>query len=316
MAEDYYQLLGVEKSASKDEIKKAYKKLAMKYHPDKNKGDKKAEEKFKKINEAYAVLGNDEKRKQYDSFGAEGFSNRYTQEDIFRGFDINDIFEEFGFGSDIFSTIFGGGGGKRSQQGSPFTFHFNGDGGDPFGRQAHTRQSARPQNLDRELELKLTLEEAINGGKKTISFNAGEGMDRISITIPPGIEEGKKLKVKGKGSADHHSGQRGDLYCRVSISPHPDYKREGKDLVVEKEVKLTELVLGGKVNVTTLDNARYELKIPPLSKNNSFLRIKGKGVPYGNGKQGNLLVKLTAKIPDNLTDEQRKLFEQLAESGL
>jgi curved DNA-binding protein len=315
MAEDYYKLLGVSKTASKSEIKKAYKKLAMKYHPDKNRGNKQAEEKFKKINEAYAVLSDDDKRTQYDNFGAEGFSNRFSQEDIFRGFDFGNIFEEFGMGGDMFSNLFSGGGTQRSGQGSPFSFNFG--GGDPFGRASQNRQStSQHQNLDRELELRLSFEEAVTGGKKSISFNAGGGLDRIMISIPPGIEEGKKLKVKGKGSSDPLTGRKGDLFCRVIITPHPEFKREGNDLVIEKEVKVTDLVLGGKTAVTTMDGAKIELKIPALSKNNSFLRVKGKGVPAAKGQPGNLLVKLVAKLPDELTSKQKDLFKKLAGTGL
>ena len=314
MAEDYYQLLGVSKGATKDEIKKAYKKLAMKYHPDKNKGDKQAEEKFKKINEAYAVLSDDSKRKQYDNFGAEGFSNRYSQEDIFKGFDFGNIFEEFGLGGDLFSTIFGGG---KARPGKSSGFSFN-MGGNPFGGQAQPGFGSQRQaaSLDREVELRLSFEEAIVGGKKSISLNTGTGIDRIIISVPPGIEEGKKLKVRGKGNADPLTGRRGDLFCKVSISAHPEFKRDGNDLILEKEVKLSELVLGGKVDVQTLDNARIELKIPPMTKNNSFLRIKGKGVANAKGIPGNLLVKLIIKLPSSLTKEQKELFQKLADTGL
>ncbi len=314
MAEDYYQILGISKNAKKDEIKKAYKKLAMRYHPDKNKGDKASEERFKKINEAYAVLSDDNKRKQYDNFGAESFSNRFSQEDIFSGFDFGNVFEEFGMGGDIFSQFFGGG---KKKKGSAYTFNFGGGGGDPFSGRSHPGHAAsRGKNLDKELELKLSFEEAIMGGKKNISFNSGSGLDRIMVSIPPGIEDGKKLKVKGKGSLDALSGQRGDLYCRISVEAHSIFKREGNDLIVEKEVRLTDLLLGGKVDITTLDNSRIELKIPPLTKNNSFLRIKGKGVANARGIPGNLLVKLSVRIPEELSVEQKNLFEKLAETGL
>jgi curved DNA-binding protein len=317
MAEDYYQILGVNKNAKKDEIKKVYKKLAMKFHPDKNKGDKGAEEKFKKINEAYAVLSDDNKRKQYDNFGAEGFSNRFSQEDIFSGFDFGNLFDEFGMGGgggDIFSTFFGGG---KKKKGSAYSFNFGEGGGDPFGRQTQGKRGPSPrQNLDRELELSLSFEESVMGGKKNVSFNSGSGPDRIMVSVPPGIENGKKLKVKGKGSHDAMSGKRGDLYCRIKIEPHAEFKRDGNDLIVEKEVRLTELILGGKVDVTTLDNIRIELKIPPLTRNNSFLRIKGKGVANSRGIPGNLLVRLSVKIPDKLKKEQKELFEKLAKTGL
>lgn len=311
MAEDYYQTLGVSRDASKEEIKKAYKKLALKYHPDKNKGDKTSEDKFKKISEAYAVLSDDEKKRQYDQFGAEGFSNRYSQEDIFKGFDIGSIFEEFGFGNDIFSSIFGNAGRRTGRQSSGFSFEF---GNNPFGAAGGGGMPREPQKA--ELLLELTLEEAVIGGKKTVSFNTESGVDKINLAIPPGIEAGKKLKVKGKGVVDPFSGQRGDLYCKIAIAPHPVFKREGDDLIMEKPVRLTELVLGGTVTITTLDKKQIELKIPPNSKNNATLRVKGKGVPKNSGSPGNLLVRLTAVLPGSLTDRQRELFEELAETGI
>ncbi|MBU2645191.1 DnaJ domain-containing protein [bacterium] len=311
MAEDYYTTLGVQKNASKEEIKKAYKKLAMKYHPDKNKGDKASEERFKKISEAYAVLSDNEKKKQYDQFGAEGFSNRYSQEDIFKGFDIGSIFEEFGFGNNIFTTFSGGGGRKsaRRRSGVPFDFEnglFSGSSGSGVPRE--------PQKT--ELELSLTLEEAVIGGKKTVSFNTGSGVDKIILAIPPGIEAGKKLKVKGKGLSDPYTGQRGDLYCRIVIEPHPVFKREGSDLIMEKEVKLTDLVLGATINISTLDKKHIELKIPANSKNSSLLRIKGKGVPNSKGGPGNLLIRLSAILPEKLTPKQKELFKELSKTGL
>jgi len=314
MAEDYYQTLGLSKGASKAEIKKSYKKLAMKYHPDKNKGDKSSEEKFKKISEAYAVLSDDEKRVQYDQFGAEGFSNRYSQEDIFKGFDIGNMFEEFGFGDNIFSSFFGGGGRRPGRQASNHSFNF---GNGSFQGNTRPGSSARPQKQQKtELELTLTLEEAVIGGKKTVSFSTESGVDKINLAIPPGIEQGKKLKVKGKGVVDPYTGQRGDLYCKINISPHPLFKRDGDDLIMEKEIKLTDLVLGATVNITTLDNKRIELKVPPHSKNNTMLRIKGKGVAKNKGSDGNLLVRLSAALPEKLTPRQQELFEELSQTGL
>jgi len=309
MAENYYKLLGVNKNAAKEEIKKAFRKLAHQYHPDKNKNNPAAEEKFKKINEAYAVLSNDEKRKKYDMFGAEGFSRRFSQEDIFRGFDVSSIFKEFGIG-DLF------GGGRRSRGRTSFSFDsqnpFGGQGG--FNGQNMNRQP-RPQQA--ETELRISLEEAVSGAKKRISLDTGSGIEMLDVSIPKGIEEGQKLRLKGKGPMDPMSGQRGDLYCKISIAPHPVFKRKGKDLVIEKEVKLTEIVLGGKVRVTTLDNKTIDLKIPANSKNNSSLRIKGKGIPGSRGApDGNLLVRLHAALPTNIDDTQKKLFEELAKTGI
>ena len=318
MADDYYKILGVNKNSSKDEIKKAYKKLALKHHPDRNKGDKQSEETFKKINEAYAVLSDDSKRKQYDQFGAEGFSNRFSTEDIFRGFDFGSILKEFGLGDDIFSSIFGGagtGGRRRPGGNSPFSFGFGNE--DMFeGQSGFGPRQRKPANLDLETELAVSLKEAVYGTKKSMAVNMPTGTQRILVTVPPGIDNGKKLKVKGKGQKDA-SGQVGDLYCRISIQSHPLFKMDGRNLVTEKEVKLTELVLGGTVKVTTLDDKVLELQIPPLSKNNSTLRIRGKGLPESSKKQpGNLLVKLSASLPAELTDEQKSLFEKLSESGL
>jgi len=319
MAVDYYKLLGVEKNASKDEIKKAFRKLAMKYHPDKTKNNKELEEKFKKINEAYAVLSNDDKRKQYDQFGAEGFSRRYSQEDIFRGFNYQDIFKEFGIGDmfgrggSFFSDLFGGGRKSRNKRNAYSSFD-----GDPFGGAGGFNGANFQQPMQNaETELHITLEESVFGAKKRVSLDTGSGVETIDITVPQGVEEGSKLRLKGKGPLEPMSGQRGDLICKLTIDPHPLYKVKGKDLIVERDVKLTEMVLGGRVRVTTLDNNTIELKIPPLSKNNCMLRIKGKGLPdKKGGSHGHLLVKLQAILPDELDDKQRELFDQLSKSGL
>jgi curved DNA-binding protein len=320
MAEDYYRVLGVSKKNSKDEIKKAYRKLAMKYHPDKNKDNKEAEEKFKKINEAYAVLSNDEKRKQYDMFGAEGFSKRFSQEDIFRGFDFNGTFKEFGIGDLFgrsFSDIFGGGRrGRRRSSSYGFQDPFGGGPGG-FSQPGFNQGGGTPPPQRAETELQVSLEDVILGAKKRVSLDTGRGVETIEVSIPKGIEEGQKMRLKGKGAMDPFSGQRGDLYCKIKISPHPVFKRNGNDLIVEKEVKLTELVLGGKTRVTTIDNQQIDLKIPPNSKNNCTLRIKGKGIPASKAKPaGNLLVRLHARLPGSLNETQKKLFEELAKTGV
>ena len=317
MKEDYYKILGVSRNASKEELKKAYRKLALKYHPDKNKGDKQSEEKFKKINEAYAVLSNDEKRKQYDTFGAEGFSKRFSQEDIFRGFDFKNIFSEFGigdsfFGGDIFSNLFGGGKGSRGR--TTFTYGFQ----DPADTRAgYSRKSPGGQVQRAEAELRVSLEDVVFGTKKRVSFKTDGKIENLNVTIPKGVEEGTKLRLKEKGPVDPYTGKRSDLYCKIVIDPHPVFKRKGKDLITEKEVKLTQMVLGGKIRITGIDNKTVEMKIPPNSKNNTTLRIKGKGIPGVKREPvGNLLVCLRIKLPEHLNEKQKKLFEQLSESGL
>ena len=192
MAEDYYQALGVGRNASDEEIKKAYRKLAMKYHPDHTKGDKAAEDKFKEISEAYAVLSDKEKRKQYDTFGSEGFSQRFSQEDIFRGFDLNDILKEFGVG--------GRGGGMRFSFGS----------GSPFGNFSG-RQPQQVKGSDLVYELPLTLQEVITGASKTVSFNHKGRSEKVSVKIPKGMMTGKKLRLAGKGEPSPYGGPPGDF---------------------------------------------------------------------------------------------------------
>ena len=315
MKEDYYKILGVSRNATKAELKKTYRKLAMKYHPDKNKGDKEAEEKFKKINEAYAVLSNDEKRKQYDMFGAERFSKQYSQEDIFRGFDFNSVFKEFGFGNstfggDIFSNLFGGHKGSRGRRTFTYGFQEPHQEGRPTGNRRGSSQHA-------ETELHISLEDATLGAKKRITLNVSGKKENLSVAIPPGIEAGKKLRLKGKGPIDPFTGKPSDLLCKIIIDPHPVFKQKGNDLIVEKEVQLTKMILGGKIRITGIDNNRMDLKIPPHTKNNAILRIKGKGLPGGKGKSdGNLLVKLNAMLPGLLNEKQKKLFEELAKSGI
>ena len=317
MPKDYYKVLGVDKKASKDEIKKAYRKLAMKYHPDKNKDNKEAEEKFKEISEAYAVLSNDEKRKQYDQFGAEGFSRRFSQEDIFRGFDLGSIFKEFGlgdtiFGNDLFSNLFARGRKSRHQ-----AYNFNMEG-DPFsGQQGFQQQEESRSSQDAEAELQVTLEDIFFGNTKRISFKSPQGIDNLNVKIPIGIETGQKLRLKGKGPEDSFSGQRGNLFCKIIVAPHPRFKRKGQDLILDLEIKLSLAMLGGKVRIVTLDNQNIDLKIPPHTQNNACLRIKGKGIPSTRNKPaGNLLVKIHPKLPSQLNSEQKKLIEDLAKLGL
>ena len=307
MAEDYYQLLGVKKGASKEEIKKAYRKLAMKYHPDHTKGDKAAEEKFKKISEAYAVLSDKEKRKEYDTFGAEGFRQRFSQEDIFRGFDFGDIFREFGFGGDIFS-----GRGRGSSSGMRFNF----GGGSPFGSQAG-QQQARMKGSDLVYELPLTLKEVANGTTKTVSLQHQGHSQKVTVKIPKGLISGKKLRLAGKGSPSPVGGPPGDLFIQAKVLNDPSYRTEAYDLHMKQELKLSEAVLGTSISVSTLDDKKLSLKIPPGTRPGTKMRMPGHGLPHMKGnKKGDLYVKIQIKLPRKLTDEQKKLIEELAETGL
>lgn len=304
MADDYYKILGVNRSATDLEIKKAYRKLAMKYHPDHAKGDKGAEEKFKKISEAYAVLSDKQKRQEYDTFGSEGFHQRFSKEDIFRGFDINDILREFGFGGGDF---FGGqGGGTRFTYGAQSPFSGRG-----------RPQAQRMPGEDIVYELSLTLAEAAFGTTKQVTIQNQGVPERITVKIPKGMTTGKKLRLAGKGNPGPYGGPRGDLYIQAKLADDPVFSVEDQDLVTYREIKLSDALLGTTISVPTLEEKQYHLKIPPGIKNGTRMRLAGQGLPSMKGsKRGDLYVCLHIQIPKHLTSEQKELVEKLAETGL
>ena len=305
MSADYYKVLGVAKEATAEDIKKAYRKLAVKYHPDKNPGNKEAEEKFKKMSEAYAVLSDVEKRKQYDNYGADGFSQHYSQEDIFRGFDINEILRGFGAA---------GAGGRRKS----YSFQ---SGGDPFadlfggGGQQYRQMPQRGQDL--EYNLSITIEESVLGAEKKLALNKDGQVDEINIKIPAGINAGKKLRLTGKGLPGAHGGPAGDLYLNISILPHPIFARDGNDIYLDKEVKFSQAVLGTSIEVPTVDGSVKRIKIPAGTQNNTKIRMKGLGVPILRGSEkGDQYVKITVNVPKKLTAAQAELIKKLAEEDI
>lgn len=316
MAEDYYKVLGLEKSASAEDIKKAYRKLALKHHPDKNPGDKKgAEEKFKKISEAYAVLSDSEKRKQYDNFGSEAFSQRFSQEDIFRGFDINDILRDLGFGGAGGFSFFGtGGGGSRGRQ-RTYTRRMDPYGED-YGDQAF-RQPMHQKGEDLEYNLAITLEEAFNGAEKKIALRQGSATRELKVKIPAGIGSGQKLRLSEKGSPGLGGGPAGDIYLNIQVQPHHTFTLEGDDLVTEVSVKFTAAALGTSIDVPTLSGQTKRLKIPAGTQNNTRIRMKGFGMPHfrGGGK-GDQFVKISISVPRKLTERQQELIKKLSEEGV
>lgn len=303
MAEtNYYKVLGVNKNATDGEIKKAYRKLAMKYHPDHTKGDKAGEEKFKQISEAYAVLSDKEKRQQYDTFGSAGFQQRYSQEDIFRNFDFTDIFREFGFGGKK-------GGGVR------FTF---GGGGSPFGDFGGRGAPQPPaKGTDLVYELPLTISEVINGTQKTISFKHNGRVENLTVKIPKGLVTGKKLRLAGKGEPSPYGGPAGDLFIKASITPDPIYSVKGTDLYMTHRIRLTETLLGTSVTIRTPDGNEKRLKIPAGTKHQTKMRLAGQGLPIMNtSRRGDLFIKIEVDMPKHLSGIQKELVGKLAETGL
>lgn len=303
MPEDYYKTLGVAKNASGEEIKKAYRKLAMKYHPDHTKGDKTAEEKFKKVSEAYAVLSDKEKRRQYDEFGSAGFHQRFSQEDIFKGFDFADILKEFGFGGS--GSFSGRAGGTRFSFGS----------GGPFG--AYQRQQAPTKGSDLVYELPLTLQEVATGTTKTISFQHKGRSEKITVTIPKGMISGKKLRLAGKGEPDPYGGPAGDLFIQSKVIGDSLFNVEGHDITINREIKLTDSILGTHISVPTLEGKSLNLKIPPGTKHKTKMRLARHGLPHMKGQaRGDLYVLIHVILSKKLTKEQKKLIEELARTGL
>ena len=293
MSKDYYKILGVGKSATPKEIKSAYRKLAMKYHPDKNKGDAAAEEKFKTISEAYAVLSDAEKRKKYDMFGDDKFRQQYSPDDIFGGSNINDILREFGFG---------GFGGFR-------TGGFRGRGG--FGENPFEQEM---ENLDVTSTMEISLEESVRGGERQVTLQTGSKKEVINVKIPAGIREGGKLRLPGKGQSGRSG--KGNLYIEIKIAKHPTISRTGDDLIVHADIPLSTAILGGSIEIDTLDGLKT-VKVPAGTEFGQKIRIKGAGVKELNKSHtGDLYIEIGINIPKNLDDKQRKTIEDLKKTGL
>jgi len=307
---DYYNLLGVSKGASQDEVSKAFKKLARKYHPDLNPGDPAAEGKFKEINEAYEVLKDPEKRKLYDSLGPNWKEGQNFQPPP--GYE-NFQFRSGGFGgegfSDFFETIFGQAGGFGQSGG------FGGSrfGGDQFGR------SMRSKGRDAEVRLTLTMEEAYRGGPKTITLQeqvrGADGTPRmqsktLEVNIPAGVKDGAKIRLSGQGSPGTGGGPSGDLLLQVAIAEHPLFRLEGVNVIHDLRLAPWEAVLGCSVRIPTLDGP-VDMNIPAGLSSGQKLRLAGKGLGKGES-QGDQFVRIVIRSPKTLTDEERKLWEELS----
>lgn len=301
MATDYYAELGLEKGAGGEQIKKAYRKLALKYHPDKNPGDTQAEERFKKITEAYAVLSDPQKKQQYDQFGDAAFHQNFSQEDIFRNVDLNSIFREFGFsgrgGDDIFSQIFGGMGGAQ-----------HGCGGQ------HRPRPVKGQ--DYLMRLTIPFRQAVLGGERRVDLDRKGQTEQLQVRIPAGVESGQKLRISGKGGASPAGGPAGDLLLEISITPDARFRREERDLYTTLKVPYSGACLGTSETVETLEESK-RVKIKPGTQSGSKIRLKGFGVPGRPGKQpGDLYAVVEVEVPKELSAEQKALLQKLQDEGL
>lgn len=310
---DYYATLGVTKTATDKELKQAYRKLARKFHPDVNPGDKSSESRFKEINEAYEVLGDPEKRKKYDELGANW--RAYEQAgaggaEPFAGWTVNmggapggfrtmseeEMREMFGTDnpfSDFFNTFFGGAGPQP-------------------GRRRGRSRGRKGRDLEHELE--LTLEEADQGVTRRFSLKHNGHARTVDVRIPAGVGDGSRVRVAGEGEIGAGGAAAGDLYLRVRLRPHPQFERKGRDLYTRVAVPLTVAVLGGEINVPALGGRSLRLKVPPTTQNGQVFRLRGQGMTLSgkSGERSDLYATVEVQLPHTLTPEQRTHFEALA----
>ncbi len=302
---DYYEILGVPRSATEKEIKTAFRKLARKYHPDTNKNNKDTEEKFKEINEAYEVLGDSDKRKKYDTLG-----NHFRGGSDFTpppGFDFNFDFSK-GFTktqdspfSDFFEILFGEALRERS---SPFQETFT---------HTHTRSQTKRRGEDQYIDLYLSLEEAYKGTSRKIDINVPDRESkRLEVKIPPNVRENSKIRMAGEGLPGRNGGASGDLYLVVKLRAHPFFKIDGDDINSEISITPQEAVLGSEIEIPTIDTP-VKMIVPPGTQNDKVLRLRGKGLPHQKREgRGDHFVKVKINIPTSITDDEKKLYQELA----
>ncbi len=330
---DYYKILGVARGASADEIKQAFRRLARKYHPDVNPGDKKAEAKFKEINEAYEVLSDPQKRRQYDLLGSNWQQFAQGAGRAGRGSSPFDFAGAGGSGfSDFFEMLFG----RAAQQAQSRTGAHAGANTSGM-REESFRRPRTGENIEQPVE--VSLQEAYSGGSRNFNIQSmvpctvcqgkgelagrmcascqGQGLlpknKRIQVKIPPGVDNGSRIRVAGEGQPGNNGGPRGDLYFVITVKPDPLYERKGDDLYTDVDVELVTAILGGEAAVPVPDGRKLVLKIPPETQNGTVFRLGGKGMPRLRGEgSGNLYARVKVVLPMHLSSEERALFEQLA----
>ena len=352
-AKDYYEVLGVQKGATKEQIKDAYRKLALQFHPDRNKAPE-AEARFKEISEAYAVLSDDEKRRQYDAYGREGVYQRYSQEDLFRGVDFGEFFRGMGgFGfDDIFSQFFGGGG-RQPNKGEDMTYHLrvnledlveatnkeieiprsevcstcNGSGAKPGTAPQRcstcggTGQVQKVQSAGFARLVRVTACNRCHGRgylidtpcKECRGSGTVEKTRRIRIMVPAGAEDGLTLRLRGEGNAGEAGVPPGDLYVVVNVAPHRLFARQEADIYLETKIGAVQAMLGTELTLPTL-YGNVKLEIPHGTQPGHVFPIKGKGLPkYGSWGKGDQYVKVNVEIPRNISGQQKELLKQLGD---
>lgn len=285
---DYYKILEIDKKATPEKVKKAYRTLAKKYHPDKNLGNKKAEENFKLVNEAHEVLGDPEKRKQYDELGENWQQNQQAynqQHNQYQRYYQGDQGQDFGDFSDFFEQFFSG-------------------------RSRNAGQQRPKKGSDYETEMEISLEEAFSGTSRIIQV----GQEKLRVTTKPGAYTDQQLRIKGKGARGSGDGNRGDLFVRIKVRPDTKYVRKGNDLYQTVTINLYDAVLGNDIVVDTL-SGKLKIKINPGTQNGKTIRLKGKGMPINERPEyfGDLYLLLNVQIPEKLSEKQRKIFEELKE---
>jgi len=335
MTKDYYEILGLSKGASKEDIKRAFRKLARKYHPDVDPDEAKSGEKFKEINEAYSVLSDDKKREMYDKFGVvdgepfnyQQYANQPGGQRVYRGPDGTTYYYSTSGspGGFDFGDIFGSRSNKRKTSANKDFFNDLGDIFDVFSNfGGSTRaRSSRTTNYPREGEdlrydMEINFMDAYYGGKRKIQYRdplKGENKT-LTVKIPRGIRDDQKLRLKGKGMPGQNGGAPGDLYIIIHVKDHDIFKRDGDDIYIEQEIPFTTAILGGKIEVPGIERS-IKVTVPPGTKDSTILRLKNKGFYKLNSEErGNQLVQIKINVPEKLTQKQKELIKKLSETGL